>query len=62
MCEKSHQLDETDSSHETCYHANHSLEKDELPAPIFVNEREEGESEVAEHESFQSETNNLKSG
>jgi hypothetical protein len=61
MCEKSHQLDKTDSSHETSHHANQSLEEDELPAPIFVDEREEGEAEVAEHESFQSETNYLKS-
>ena len=61
MCEKSHQLNQPDSAHETCHHANQSFKKNKLPAPIFGSKWEEGEAEIAEHKRFQGVTDYLKS-
>jgi hypothetical protein len=61
MTEKSHKLNQSNGTNQTSNHANHSFKKYELPTPIFVDKREEGEAKIAEHESFQGEPNYLKS-
>jgi hypothetical protein len=50
--EKSHELDQTDSAYHAGNHTDRAFQEDELPTPLFADERKKGETEVAEDEGF----------
>lgn len=60
MSKESHQLNQSDSSHEACHNANNSLKKYKLPTPIFVDKREKWKAKIAENEGFKSKAYYLK--
>ena len=62
MPENPHYLDQAHCADNSCKDADEEFDDNESPCPIEIGINEERESQVAEHESFQSKTDHLEGG